>query len=217
MYHTTNLAHIPSLTRKHKHKQKHRHKHTCTHSKQTYLHAPHRRYFVMTRSSCLGGMQRSRAQKTMCSSTVRDSNNTLCCGQMPRPSRMAVMLVRTSLPQTYAVPSVGGSRPVRTPMVVVLPAPLWPSSDVMPFCCASKLRSSTARCARLPKHPPSPRYTLLMWSTRMPTRVLAGRDSKRSGSMPAGTGIGRPAMDAPCSAASARTDGRASPRRCGNQ
>ena len=71
----------------------------------------------------------------MCSSTVKSSNRTLCCGHKPRLFRTPSMLVLMSSPYTTAVPEVGGNSPVSIDMVVDFPAPLWPNSDVT---CPSK-------------------------------------------------------------------------------
>lgn len=54
--------------------------------------------------------------------TVRSGHSTSCCGHTPMLCRMAAMSLATSRPVTRAAPAVGGVRPVRTWMSVVLPA-----------------------------------------------------------------------------------------------
>ena len=54
-----------------------------------------------------------------------------CCGQTPESARTPSICVATSLPKATASPSDCGKRPVRMPMVVVLPAPFCPSSAVI--------------------------------------------------------------------------------------
>lgn len=70
-------------------------------------------------------------KNSKCSLTVSLSNRTLCWGHSPRLSRMASISVNILLPFMWAEPDVGGKRPVRIDMVVVFPAPLWPSKAVI--------------------------------------------------------------------------------------
>mmetsp|Transcript_17546 Transcript_17546/g.34250 ORF Transcript_17546/g.34250 Transcript_17546/m.34250 type:complete len:193 (+) Transcript_17546:3690-4268(+) len=78
-------------------------------------------------SSFSGGTPLTRPYRRRCSGTVSSANKTSCCGQMPRKDRIAGMSVLTSRPQIFAAPAEIGSMPVSMLMVVVLPAPLWPS------------------------------------------------------------------------------------------
>lgn len=66
-----------------------------------------------------------------CSLTVSRSKRTLCCGQSPKLSRIDSMSVSILFPLTCAEPEEGGKRPVRMDIVVVFPAPLWPSNAVI--------------------------------------------------------------------------------------
>ena len=70
-------------------------------------------------------------KNSKCSFTVSLSKRTLCCGHSPKLSRMASMSVNILWPLIWAEPDVGGKRPVRIDMVVVFPAPLWPSKAVI--------------------------------------------------------------------------------------
>lgn len=70
-------------------------------------------------------------KNSKCSFTVSLSKSTLCCGQSPRLSRIASISVSILLPSTWAEPEVGGKRPVKMDIVVVFPAPLWPSNAVI--------------------------------------------------------------------------------------
>mmetsp|Transcript_34797 Transcript_34797/g.63335 ORF Transcript_34797/g.63335 Transcript_34797/m.63335 type:complete len:200 (-) Transcript_34797:129-728(-) len=66
-----------------------------------------------------------------CSRTVRSGYRMSCCGHTPSVRRMNFICVNTSRPWMKAAPPVGASRPVSIEIVVVLPAPLWPSSAVI--------------------------------------------------------------------------------------
>ena len=71
------------------------------------------------------------AKKYRCSSTVISSKRTSCWGHRPRSDLTPSMSTQMSWPLTTAVPDVGGKSPVSMEIVVVLPAPLWPSRAVI--------------------------------------------------------------------------------------
>ena len=58
--------------------------------------------------------------------TVRSGMSMLCCGQRPRLFLALAMSVRMLKPLMNPCPAVGAYMPVRTDIVVVLPAPLCP-------------------------------------------------------------------------------------------
>mmetsp|Transcript_27002 Transcript_27002/g.89627 ORF Transcript_27002/g.89627 Transcript_27002/m.89627 type:complete len:238 (-) Transcript_27002:1832-2545(-) len=74
------------------------------------------------------GTPRRRAKMTKCSRTVSSSQSTSCCGQTPMRRRISASSVRRERPATVASPDVGATMPVSMLTVVVLPAPLCPSS-----------------------------------------------------------------------------------------
>mmetsp|Transcript_3199 Transcript_3199/g.5391 ORF Transcript_3199/g.5391 Transcript_3199/m.5391 type:complete len:292 (+) Transcript_3199:495-1370(+) len=65
------------------------------------------------------------------SERVRPSKMRSCCGHTPDTLRTLLISVRTEWPKIIASPSDGRRRPVRMPIVVVLPAPFCPSSAVI--------------------------------------------------------------------------------------
>mmetsp|Transcript_44792 Transcript_44792/g.149594 ORF Transcript_44792/g.149594 Transcript_44792/m.149594 type:complete len:396 (+) Transcript_44792:2945-4132(+) len=78
------------------------------------------------------------------SSALRAAKVRSCCGQTPERRRMASMpLPRTEWPYTVASPDDCGKRPVRMPIVVVLPAPFCPSSAVI--CPSYRERERASR------------------------------------------------------------------------
>lgn len=58
--------------------------------------------------------------------TVSVGQSMSNCGHTPRLRRTSRISVAMSRPSMVAVPDVGGIMPVSMPIVVVLPAPLWP-------------------------------------------------------------------------------------------
>ena len=68
----------------------------------------------------------------------------------------------TSMPPTHASPDVGMTRVVSMPTVVVLPAPLGPSSPKISPLCTARSRSPTARTS-----PPRPSNILVSATVRM--------------------------------------------------
>eukprot|EP01137_Pigoraptor_chileana_P029005 Opistho-2@13609 len=105
-----------------------------------------------------------------CSMTVRDSSRQLYCGTKPRLWRMLSMPSRMLAPFTNASPDDGGKRPVSMDMVVVLPAPLCPSSAVIWPRYIFSERSSTAT---LPLS-----YTFPRCDRRIPASSPLGSASK---------------------------------------
>ena len=73
-------------------------------------------------------MPKSRPWKYRFSQTVSWRSSVFCWETMPETCFTNAGCLRTSMPATYAVPDVGTTRVVRIPAVVVLPAPLGPSS-----------------------------------------------------------------------------------------
>ena len=70
----------------------------------------------------------SSKKRSRCSIGVKSSNKTSCWGHTPINWRTSCMSLNTSRSKTEAFPSVGTIRPVSIEIVVVLPAPFWPSS-----------------------------------------------------------------------------------------
>ena len=75
---------------------------------------------------------------------MRSSKSMLCWGQRPRLRRTLSMLVVMLWPLMTADPELGENIPVSTDIVVVLPAPLWPSSAVISPSYAEKVTPFTA-------------------------------------------------------------------------
>ena len=86
------------------------------------------------------------AKKPRCSATVRSSQRTSCCGHTPMLVRMAAMSEAMLAPLTKASPADGGTSPVSMEMVVVLPAPLWPSRPKIWPSNMSRSTPATAVC-----------------------------------------------------------------------
>lgn len=74
-------------------------------------------------------MQRSQMELGVV--TVRVGQSMSNCGHTPRLWRMLFISVETSIPSTNAMPPLLLIIPVSMEMVVVLPAPLWPSKHVI--------------------------------------------------------------------------------------
>mmetsp|Transcript_31845 Transcript_31845/g.85073 ORF Transcript_31845/g.85073 Transcript_31845/m.85073 type:complete len:248 (+) Transcript_31845:4845-5588(+) len=84
-------------------------------------------------------------KKSMCSKQVRSSHKTLCCGHTPKLCLTAQRSCGTRLPKMVTEPPVDMTMPERTPMVVVLPAPLCPRRTKISSGYMHRLRPSTAR------------------------------------------------------------------------
>ena len=77
------------------------------------------------------GTPRKAAYSARCSTQLSVGHSTSCCGHTPRRRRTSTMRVPMSRPPTVVLPPLGGTRPDSMLSVVVLPAPLWPSSAVI--------------------------------------------------------------------------------------
>ena len=118
-------------------------------------------------------------KNSKCSLTVSLSKSTLCCGQSPRLSRIASISVSMLLPSTCAEPEVGGNRPVKMDIVVVFPAPLWPSNAVIWPLYMFSVSPSTATLE--PVEPWRERYAkelLVLNMHSVPDCWVRGRGSK---------------------------------------
>ena len=78
------------------------------------------------------------------SKPVRYSSTAAYCPESPMRSRTAWGSFAMSMPSTVAVPSSGSSRVVSTRTVVVLPAPLGPSSPSTVPCSTDRSNPSSA-------------------------------------------------------------------------
>mmetsp|Transcript_45801 Transcript_45801/g.71700 ORF Transcript_45801/g.71700 Transcript_45801/m.71700 type:complete len:200 (-) Transcript_45801:1346-1945(-) len=87
--------------------------------------------FSTSAAAAARGTPLQAANSARCSRTVSAGYSTSCCGHTPSVRRMNFICVNTSRPWMKAAPPVGASRPVSIEIVVVLPAPLWPSSAVI--------------------------------------------------------------------------------------
>mmetsp|Transcript_58428 Transcript_58428/g.136560 ORF Transcript_58428/g.136560 Transcript_58428/m.136560 type:complete len:255 (-) Transcript_58428:925-1689(-) len=87
---------------------------------------------------------RRRQYMRRCSPTVRSCHKTSCCGQTPMILRMLAIPVHMEKPAMLASPLVGAIMPVSILMVVVFPAPLWPSSARICPEYIDKFKSATA-------------------------------------------------------------------------
>jgi hypothetical protein len=68
------------------------------------------------------------ANNLKCSSGVSNSNNTSCYGHTPNIILTSCIYSKILIPKTSAYPFVGSISPVSIDIVVVFPAPLWPSN-----------------------------------------------------------------------------------------
>lgn len=80
---------------------------------------------------------------------VSERSRLLRWGTTPRRLRAPAGSVATSIPPVRATPEVGRTRVVRIPMVVVLPAPLGPSSPNTSPAATENESPSTALVGRL--------------------------------------------------------------------
>mmetsp|Transcript_38951 Transcript_38951/g.120377 ORF Transcript_38951/g.120377 Transcript_38951/m.120377 type:complete len:512 (+) Transcript_38951:571-2106(+) len=90
------------------------------------------------------GMPFRRAKNSRCSTHVISSHRMLCCGQKPMCCRAAGRSRSTLSPYTTQSPPSSPSMPIMQPIVVVLPAPLWPSSTVTSSWYIGRSRPFTA-------------------------------------------------------------------------
>ena len=98
-------------------------------------------------STFADGTPFSAAKNRRCSAHVSPLHRMLCCGQKPISDRTSRSWSRTDFPYTVQSPSDTDSIPVIMFIVVVLPAPLCPSSTVIWFGNSFSSRSSTATFA----------------------------------------------------------------------
>mmetsp|Transcript_3984 Transcript_3984/g.14819 ORF Transcript_3984/g.14819 Transcript_3984/m.14819 type:complete len:236 (+) Transcript_3984:3323-4030(+) len=85
------------------------------------------------------------ANSCSCSRHVSSSYSTSNCGHTPSDLRSSARSCTTCMPPTQASPLVGSSEPVSCEMVVVLPAPLWPTRPKICPAATLTLSPSTAR------------------------------------------------------------------------
>mmetsp|Transcript_8624 Transcript_8624/g.35138 ORF Transcript_8624/g.35138 Transcript_8624/m.35138 type:complete len:347 (-) Transcript_8624:1963-3003(-) len=95
-------------------------------------------------ATAVEGAPLMRAKISKCSRTVMLGHRISNCGQRPSERLMAPMSSDTESPSMSASPWVGCSMPVRSAMVVVLPAPLWPRRAVTSPACIDRSTPSTA-------------------------------------------------------------------------
>mmetsp|Transcript_169578 Transcript_169578/g.538388 ORF Transcript_169578/g.538388 Transcript_169578/m.538388 type:complete len:301 (-) Transcript_169578:1766-2668(-) len=84
------------------------------------------------------------AKSSKCSWHVSSSQSTSCCGQTPKSFCTSAGALARQWPKMVQDPRVGGSNPQSMASVVVLPAPLWPSSAKISPCNMIKSKDLTA-------------------------------------------------------------------------